>query len=162
MKKILFIALIAMFFVNNTFTQVRKYTIIANGQNMGVLTAVQTMGSDAPPKEASGDAAAAPVLAKNEKKIDVFSQFDIHLFIPVHVKYNLSCKYINGDLVESSVETYKDDDLHSSTKGEKMDGTSQSVRNGDESTYDGEITYSGAMLYFKEPKGIKKIVNCST
>ena len=69
----------------------------------------------------------------------------------------MKCKYVNGKLVESSVMTYKNDDLHSSTKGSIVEGVFKSIEDGDESSHKGAISYSGAMLYFNEPRGINNV-----
>ncbi len=159
MKKIFFITLTALLLVNFAFSQTYRYNIVSNGQIVGKLTATQTIGgnkiNNSEDQKASGGD--QKPLSKNQKTISIKSEFDVHLFIVVHVEYDMDCKYTDGILVESSVETYKGDNLHSSTKGEKIDDTYKSIRDGDESIHNGAISYSGAMLYFKEPKGITHV-----
>jgi len=156
MKKILIIAITALFFVSNAYTQVRKYNIVSNGHIVGMLTAVQSVGGAATAADPSEDAA-AHTLGENQKVIKISSHFDVHLFITVHVKYDMNCNYENGKLVESSVMTYKDGDLHSSSKGQADNGSYKTIEDGEESTHKGAISYSGGMLYFNEPQGINNV-----
>jgi len=156
MKKILFTTFIAFLLVNIAYSQTYKYNIISNGQNVGELTATQTIGGGTATQSTDGDAA-TQTTSGEQMTINIVSNFNAHFFITVHVKYEMNCKYINGNLVDSSVETFKNEELHSSSKGKKTNGAYKTIEDGDESTHEGDILYSGGMLYFKEPKGITHV-----
>ena len=165
MKRILFITLTAFLLVNIAYSQTYRYNIISNGQSVGELTATQTIGGGSATQSTEGDAATKPTggddatqaTSGEQRTINIVSHFNAHFFITVHVKYEMNCKYTDGNLVESSVETFKNEELHSSSKGNKTNGAYKTIEDGDESTHEGEILYSGCMLYFKEPKGITHV-----
>lgn len=155
MKKQLIISVLLLITFTFGYSQSHRYNIIAKGQNVGVLTAVKIKGSDAP-KEATGDAAASAI-KENQDQIKVTSSFDVHLFIQVHVKYDMNCIFENGMLMDWSVETFKDDDLHSSSKGQAENGKYVIAEDGEDKVHEGAIMFSGAMLYFNEPDNIDSI-----
>ena len=138
MKKNLFIISLLLIAFNTGFAQTHKYNIISNGTKAGELQATRTVSG-------------------NVTIINVLSNFSVHLFIQVNVKYEMNCKYIDGELVEYSVETFKNGELHSSSKGTKEGGLYKTIEDGAESTHKEDVRYSGAMLYFKEPKGLKTV-----
>ena len=156
MKKNLFVTIAFLLAFTFSYSQTYRYKIISNGQVVGELTATQISSEGQSTQTPSEDEPAQTANA-NQKTINIMSEFDVHLFISVHVKYEMKCKYIDGVLVESSVETYKDNDLHSSSKGEKINDTYKVVADGDVLTHEGDIAYSGGMLYFKEPQGLSNI-----
>lgn len=156
MKKsvLIFILLLTVFSIG--YTQTYKYNIISKGRKAGVLTATKVKGGNASGQEKTADAP-TQALSSDQEIIQVRSEFDVHLFIEVHASYKMDCKYDKGELVEYSVETFKDGNLHSSSKGTKEGGMYRFVEDGDQSEQKGDIRYSGAMLYFKEPKGISTV-----
>jgi len=79
------------------------------------------------------------------------------LFISIDLKYKLNCTYKNDELLYSSVTTYVNGAIHSTSKTEKNGAYYTLTKNGHPSKYLNKITFSGALLYYHEPKGLTKI-----
>ena len=93
----------------------------------------------------------------NLLQIEVLSQVKVNLFIAIDFTYKLNCTYKNNELLFSSVTTYVNGKVHSTTTTEK-DGAYYSVTKDEHPLkYLDKIFYSGALLYFTEPKGVTKI-----
>jgi hypothetical protein len=94
---------------------------------------------------------------ENLLQIEVISEVSIKVFIKVDLKYKLNCTYKDDELLFSSVTTYVNGKIHTTSKTEKNGANYTIVRDGHESKFLQKITYSGALLYFKEPKGITTV-----
>ena len=93
----------------------------------------------------------------NVLQIEVISEVNIKVFIKVNLKYKLNCTYKNNELLFSSVTTYVNGKLHTTSKTEKNGEYYTITKDGHASKFMHKITYSGALLYFKEPKGVSTI-----
>ena len=121
-----------------TFSQVLKYKITANDTYLGELTATRSYKDDI-------------------TEIEVISKVKVNLFIKVNLTYKLNCTYKNNELLFSSVTTYVNGKLHSTSVTKKNEENYTITKDGHSSLYYNKINYSGALLYFVEPKGKSKI-----
>lgn len=88
----------------------------------------------------------------NIVQIDGVGEVKVNLFFFFDIKLKLSCIYKNNELWFSSVTTYVNGDIHS-TNIIKKEGDNYSItEDGHLSKFLGEINYSGALLFFREPK----------
>ena len=100
-------------------------------------------------------------VSKNENanivQIEVESNVHVKLFIDVDFKYKLNCTYKNDVLIYSAVTTYVNGRVHSTSTTEKTGDSYTVTKNSHTSKFMKNITFSGALLYFTEPKNIKEL-----
>lgn len=137
MEKILFCLFLLIATLSNS--QTFDYTITSNNNYIGDLKVTKT------------------VLNKNTFQIEAVSEVKVKIFIKINLKYNLNCTYKNNELLFSSVTTYVNGKIHSTSKTEKMGDYYTITKNGHSSKYLNKITFSGALLYYREPKGLLNI-----
>jgi hypothetical protein len=101
------------------------------------------------------------VVTKTEKndvlQIEVTGEFKVHVLVSIDVKYKLNCTYKNQELIYSSVTTYSNGKVHSTSTTDKTGDYYTVTKDGHSSKYIDKITFSGALLYFKEPKGVSSV-----
>jgi len=89
--------------------------------------------------------------------VSVESAVKVKLFVEVELNYKLNTIFKNGVLIYSSSTTYVNGKIHESSKIEKKEGYYKLTKNGHESRYLDKIYYTGASLYFSEPKNITHV-----
>lgn len=89
-----------------------------------------------------------------EDLIEINSEVSIKILAKAKVSYTLKSSYNSDGLIESSVITYLNDKEHSSTEIVTQGSGYTMTKNGKGERIDGKKTYTGAMLYVLEPKGI--------
>ena len=89
--------------------------------------------------------------------IEAITDVKINLLFPYRIKYVQNTIYNHGILQSSHVETYKNGKLNSNMWLKLQNNSYLLVTDGDTAIVSESITYSGSMVYFNEPKGIKKI-----
>lgn len=115
-----------------------KYSIHILGANVGEFSVIQTNNNGVVNIEATTD-------------------IKVNLLFSYHIKYVQRTVYKQGILQSSHVETYKNGKLNS-TNWLKLDkGSYLFITDKDTSVLNDLIEYSGSLIYFNEPKGIKKI-----
>lgn len=119
-------------------SQEAQYEIAHKNKKLGTLTVTQTQNDD-------------------ETIIQISSFVRVKLILHIDLKYNLISVYKKGVLTSSKVKTYANDKLHSSMIIKKEKDGYHITENGKTSIYNEAICYSGAMLYFYEPKDIYKM-----
>ncbi|AWV97088.1 DUF6134 family protein [Arcticibacterium luteifluviistationis] len=87
-------------------------------------------------------------------KIDVISEVKVKVFVNIDLKYHLTANYKNGELLSSTVLTFVNGKQHSSSITEKTNENYSITKDGDLSKFFNDINYSGALLYWEEPKNI--------
>jgi len=87
-------------------------------------------------------------------QIEVISDVKVKLFISIDLKYKLNCTYKNNELFYSSVTTYINGNIHSTSETKKIGDYYTITKNGHSSKYIDKITFSSALLYHQEPKGL--------
>ncbi|NOY47002.1 MAG: hypothetical protein GXO84_02095 [Chlorobi bacterium] len=109
-------------------------------------------------KETSiGNLSVKKIEENNTIQIEVVSEVTVRLFITIDFKYKLNCTYKDKELIFSSVITYVNGRVHSTTTTKK-DGEYYSItKNNHSSKYLNEINFPAALLYFVEPEGVTKI-----
>lgn len=132
----LFLIIILFYQISNA--QINTYKISSNNSSVGNLAVTQTKNN-------------------NLLQIEVISEVNIKVFIKVDIKYKLNCTYKDNELLFSSVTTYINGKLHTTSKTEKSGDYYTITNDGHASKFLHKITYSGALLYFTEPKGISTI-----
>lgn len=118
--------------------QTLKYTITSKNSTLGEIIVVSSNDNSI-------------------KEIKVSSTSHFKLFITIDFKYEMTSIYKNGKLFYSTVVTYVNNHKHSSTITKQQGNHYVITKDGKESLLQGDITYSGALLYDEEPKGITTI-----
>ena len=135
MKNIFFLFLLFSSIVNS---QTLHYKITSSGNYIGDLKATKTS-------------------VNNILQIEVISEVKVKLFISIDLKYKLNCTYKNNELLFSSVTTFVNGKIHSTSITEKIGNYYDITKNGHSSKFLDEIPFSGALLYYREPKGLTNI-----
>lgn len=99
-----------------------------------------------------GNLTATKTISGNIMQIDVVSEVKAKIFIEIDVKYKLHSTYKNSELFFSSVTTYVNEKVHSSSKTEKSGDYYTITKNGHASKFLNKIDFSDALLYFEVPK----------
>jgi len=108
------------------------------GVNVGELSVVQTSNNEI-------------------VNIEVITDIKINLLFSYRVKYVQNTIYKKGILQNSHIKTYKNGKLNSNVEIKYENGFYLLVADGDTSIINDSITYSGSLIYFNEPKAIKRI-----
>ncbi|WP_319226642.1 DUF6134 family protein [Draconibacterium orientale] len=90
-------------------------------------------------------------------KIEAITDVKIDLLFSYRIKYIQNTVYEQGILQSSHVETYKNGKLNSTVLLKREGASYLLVSNGDTTIMNDTITYSGSLIYFNEPRGIKNI-----
>lgn len=139
MKSYLFLFIFLPFLINaQNNRKTLTYDLIHKGKIVGSLKATQTI---------NGDIEEYTVNTEITKKV-------------LHVKqctYDLNLKYKGGELESSDYKLYVNDKLDKSTKIEKKGATLEAYKNNKKKKLKKDhVNYSSALLYFKEPTGVKE------
>ena len=106
-----------------------------------------------------GKTLATKTIAGNKTHIKVVTDIKVHMLFTIHVKIISNSTLINNVLISSSAVTYNNGDIHSTTTIIK-NGSHYNIKKGEHSyVHQGDITYCGALLYFKEPKGLTHVLS---
>lgn len=89
--------------------------------------------------------------------IEAITDIKVNLLFSYRIKYVQHTVYNQGILQSSHVETYKNGKLNSSMWLKYEEGSYLLVVDGDTTIINDSITYSGSLIYFNEPKGIKRL-----
>lgn len=117
---------------------VSRYSLHLLGANIGEFSITQT-----------GE--------KGNLTIDVITDVNVNIIFPYRIKYVQNTIYSQGILQSSSVETFKNGKLNSTVRITLKDNSYLLISDGDTTTINDTITYSGSLIYFNEPKGTCKI-----
>ncbi len=90
-------------------------------------------------------------------EIKAVTDVKVKLLFSYQVKYIQHTVYKQGTLQSAHVETYKNGKLNSVVSLKLKEGKYQLITKGDTSFINSPVTYSGSLVYFNEPVGIKKI-----
>ncbi|GAB1451377.1 hypothetical protein MASR2M47_14330 [Draconibacterium sp.] len=90
-------------------------------------------------------------------KIEAITDVEVNILFSFRVKYVQNTVYNQGVLQSSQVKTYKNEKLNSSTWLKLEKGKYLLVADGDTTIIYDSIIYSGSLIYFNEPTGMKKI-----
>jgi len=90
-------------------------------------------------------------------KIEMTSEVNVHLYILIDLKYRLTAYFRNDSLIFSSVTTYVNGKRHSSSTTEKTVENYSLTKDGHLSKLYYQISYSGALLYWKEPINVANV-----
>jgi len=93
----------------------------------------------------------------NKLIVEAISQVEVRIIFKIKVKYIQTSVYENGELVESSLKTYKKDKVNSDTRLTKKGNGYELNKDGEISYINDKIYYSGSLLYFNEPKEVKEL-----
>jgi hypothetical protein len=100
------------------------------------------------------------VIQKNENgniNIEAITDVEVNLLFSYHIKYVQNTVYEQGVLKSSNVKTYKNGKLNSDTMLKLKNDVYLLIADGDTSVVTHPITYSGSLLYFNEPLGVKQL-----
>jgi len=89
--------------------------------------------------------------------IEAITDVKVNLLFSYRIKYVQRTVYKQGILQSSHVETYKNGQLNSTIWLKLEKGSYLLISEKDTSVIHDLIEYSGSLIYFNEPKGIKKI-----
>ncbi len=122
--------------VNNT----AKYQIRVLGMHVGEFTVSQ--------KSVDGDLS-----------VEAVTDIEVKIIFRYKVKYIQQSHYQQGNLLEYHVQTIKNENINSDTRLLKKDEGYLLIKDGDSTLVHENITYSGSLLYFNEPRGVSHIYN---
>ncbi len=108
-------------------------------------------------KSAIGNLSVTKKETSNTLQIEIISQVKLKLYSSIDFKYRLDCTYKDKELIFASVTTYLNGNIHTTNKIEKVGEYYTTTKDGHSSKFLNKITYSGALLYFNEPKEIASI-----
>ena len=115
-----------------------KYILELLGANIGEFSVTQTSDN-------------------GKTTIEAVTDVNIKLLFSHRVKYIQKTVYEKGALKSSNVKTYKNEKLNSEITILQENDVYMLVVDGDSTLINDSITYSGSLLYFNEPKGIKQL-----
>ncbi len=115
----------------NTFAKSNEYRVTANDKEIGTLVVKETKEDE-------------------KSQIEIISDVSVRVIFLIELNYKLNSVYENGALLYSKVTTYLNDKVHSTTTVEKKGEKYLIVKDGEESTFDKAIKYTGAMVYLYE------------
>jgi hypothetical protein len=90
----------------------------------------------------------------NKLTVEAISEVEVRIVFKIKVKYIQTSVYENGELVTSSLKTYKKDEVNSDTRLTKNGNGYILEKDGKVTYVDDIIKYSGSLLYFNEPANI--------
>jgi len=137
MKKVLFFSFLAFSCIVKA--QTLTYEIVSGNSHLGELTVTHTENKE-----------------NQTLKINTVSDVSFDLFKTINLKYELNTIFKAGEFYYSSVTVYINGKEHSTIITEHKGEHYTISKNGKSTLYLKNITYSGALLYFKEPIGILK------
>ncbi|MCK3683143.1 DUF6134 family protein [Maribellus sp. YY47] len=133
--------LFVILWINSSFAQEEqsaRYNIWVFGMNIGEFSVTQ--------KEKNGNI-----------DIQAVTDVEVKLIVPYRVKFIQNSAYKQGSLANFHVQTLKNGKINSDTRLEREGNAYVLVKDGDSTVVNENITFSGSLLYFNEPKGISKI-----
>lgn len=134
------VLIILLFFSVAVFSQKAIYNVYAGNHYLGKMDVVLDESD-----------------STMDVEIESYSRFKL-LFFEVNLKYTLSCIYKNRELIKSMVVTFVNNHIHSTIETSKQQGDQYLIlKDEDEIEYNHAISYSGALLYFKEPNEISRL-----
>jgi len=122
----------------NPNQQISRYSLHLLGANIGEFSIIQT-----------GE--------KGNVTIDAITDVNINIIFPYRIKYVQNTIYNQGILQSSSVEAFKNGKLNSKTSLNREGDSYVLIVDKDTSIINGLITYSGSLIYFNEPLGVKQL-----
>jgi hypothetical protein len=114
------------------------FNIGALGMNVGTITVNQQIDGD-------------------RLVVEAISQVEVRIVFKFKVKYIQTSIYEKGELVSSSLKTYKKGVINSDTRLTKKGSGYGLEKDGEKSYINDRIYYSGSLLYFHEPISIKNL-----
>lgn len=92
-----------------------------------------------------------------DTRIEAVTDVEVKMIFTYRVKYVQKSIYRNGSLWNSHVQTIKDDKINSDFWLKKTGDGYLLIDKGDSSYIRENITYSGSLLYFNEPRQVSSI-----
>ncbi|MEZ5102969.1 MAG: DUF6134 family protein [Draconibacterium sp.] len=89
--------------------------------------------------------------------IEAITDVEVKLLFTYRIKYIQNTVYEQGVLKSSNVKTYKNGKLNSDTMLKLENDVYLRIVDGDTAVVNYPITYSGSLLYFNEPVGVKQL-----
>ena len=89
--------------------------------------------------------------------IKAISEFEVRIVFKIKGKYIQSCVYSEGELLKSSLKTYKKDKVNSEICLTKNGNGYVMDKEGEISLINDVIRYSGSLLFFNEPHNVKDL-----
>ena len=122
------------------FERSAKYQISVWGMNIGEFTVDQKIDGD-------------------DIRINAVTDVYVRMIFSYQVKYIQHSLYRHGILWSSHVKTLKNGKINSNTRLDRQTENYLLTKDGDATIINGNITYSGSLLYFQEPTQINCIYN---
>ncbi len=118
--------------------QTYKYEILAKNKKIGTIEGTITKKD-------------------NLTNVDIIALGEIDFILKEHIKYKLNSMYKDGELIFSSATIFLNNKTHFSSVVKKEDDYYIIDKNEHKESFTDPIHYSGALLYFIEPKAFKRI-----
>ena len=115
-----------------------KYNVRVMGMDVGLLTVTEQVRGE-------------------DLIIEAITEVRVKIIFTYRVKYIQKSTYHRGELLKSSLLTYKKDKLNSSTYLIRNGDGYNMIKDGDSTFIPRPITYSGSLLYFHEPTDINDL-----
>ncbi|MCG6190394.1 DUF6134 family protein [Maribellus maritimus] len=104
-----------------------------------------------------GEFSVTQKIENGKLNIEAITDIKVKLLFSYRVKYVQNTVYEQGVLKSSKVKTYKNGKLNSDMVLKQQKDAYLLVVDGDTAVVNDSITYSGSLLYFNEPLGIKQL-----
>ncbi len=140
--KTILVLLLGILFFTSVSAKTEKLTTKYNIQMLGVSI---------------GEFSVTQTSKNGNVNIEAITDVKVNLLFSYRIKYVQRTVYKQGILQSSHVETYKNGQLNSTIWLKREKGSYLLISEKDTSVIHDLIRYSGSLIYFNEPKGIKKI-----
>ena len=126
------IILVLLFLIFNSFINAQEvnYDLLSKNKVIGSLTARKT---------------------KTNKGYEYKVKSKVNYLYIYSYSYQLESEFENGHLIRNTLKTYLNGKESSSGSIRKVDDHYEISNDGEKTIFNGEITYSEAMIYFEEP-----------
>ncbi|WP_157624849.1 DUF6134 family protein [Sunxiuqinia dokdonensis] len=99
-----------------------------------------------------GEFAVTQELVDGDLSVEAVTDIEVKIIFTYKVRYTQQSHYQNGNLSKYRVQTLKNGSINSDTQLKRMDEAYLLIKDGDSTLVHENITYSGSLLYFNEPK----------
>ncbi len=134
----LLISIFLLVVISSVNAQTYKYEIISKKKIIGTIEGTITKKD-------------------NITKVDIVALGEIDFILKEHIKYKLNSMYKDGELIFSSATIFLNNKIHFSSVVKKEGDYYIIDKNEHKESFTDPINYSGALLYFIEPKTFTRI-----
>ena len=123
----------------------------ASAQDRTARYNVRVLGKDV------GTLSVSEKINGSDLHIYAITDVEVKIIFTYRIRYVQNSTYRNGELLRSSLQTYKKGKVNSSTELIRQGNGYLLVEEGDTTFVNTHIKYSGSLLYFHEPSGVSEL-----